>query len=70
MSIEHSQKMLAMQLATQLPEDKAGAQAVLKLLNDLVRLWLYGPEEALALREGASSSNVISFTGSPETSPR
>ena len=47
-----------MQLAAQLPNDKKEAEAVLDVLGDLVRDWLYQPQLSGAL---APANNVVSL---------
>lgn len=68
-------RMLVMQLAAQLPDDKADARAVVATLRDFVENWLYEPCRRLesvagAALAGESASNLIVFTGNPDRSPR
>ena len=62
-------RYLALQLATQLPRDKADARAVINELRGLVDGWLFD-EGQPALRTRAEKSNVVAIlAGGPEVVP-
>lgn len=63
-------RMLAVQLAAQLPGDKSSAREVVKNLSDLVENWIYAEPAAKPSLELISCKAEASRTGSPETSPR
>lgn len=64
-------RRLALQLATQLPEEKDDALAVLDLTRDLVIAWLYASGRDFSEGcSGGSDNNVINLIGRPEISPR
>jgi hypothetical protein len=44
--IDRDLKMLAIQIVTQLPEDKAQAKRVLALMNDLLENWIHNGDVA------------------------
>lgn len=62
-------KTLALQLATQLPDDREKALKVLELTKELITGWVYADRAALtAVPSG--ESKVVSLSGKPDTSPR
>lgn len=62
-------KTLALQLATQLPDDREKALRVLELTRELITGWVYADRAALAALP-SGESKVVSLSGKPDTSPR
>ena len=65
-------KSLALQIAVQLPRERDEALVVLALVQELAENWIYadGFEARRLFGGGGDSSNVVSLTGRPETSPK
>lgn len=62
-------KTLALQLATQLPDDREKALRALELTRELITGWVYADRAAL-IAVPSEESKVVSLSGKPDTSPR
>jgi hypothetical protein len=63
-------RYLALQLATQLPRDRAEARAVISELRGLVDGWLFDEAQPASRLRGDDSKVVAILTGSPEVIPK
>ena len=65
-------RYLALQLATQLPRDRAAARTVISELRALVDGWLFDESQpaSRAAGDGGGSNIVAMRTGSPEAIPK
>lgn len=70
----HALRLLAIQLAVQLPAERESAALVVEMLSELVEAWLYEAcfRPLATTGEGGAGglSNVITFAVKPESSPR
>jgi uncharacterized protein YecE (DUF72 family) len=75
----HRLKMLAIQLAAQLPDNSSDARRVMKHLKRLAKNWIYSdlglrprlPREACDPKTcAASTKEATSRSGSPDSSPK
>lgn len=73
--LERDYKMMALSLATQLPEDEATARKVLAYLSELVDGWIFSdsPNQSFSLPGRVSESFISSdkrLIDKPEETPR
>lgn len=71
--LERDYRIMAMQLATQLPDDKDAARRVHAFLGELIENWIFNDGQArLRVVDGVGaepSSNITRLSGKPDLSP-